>query len=132
MTMMKEFREFAMRGSVLDLAVGVVVGVAFGKVVDSLVNDVIMPPVGLLLGGMDFSNLAVTLKEGTATTPAVLIKYGAFLNTIVAFIIVTLAIFVVLRLINTFRKRQEAAPAPPAQEVLLTEIRDLLKYNTKV
>jgi large conductance mechanosensitive channel len=133
MSVFKEFKEFAMRGHVVDLAVGVVIGVAFGKIVDSLVNDVIMPPIGLLLGGVDFSDLAITLKEGTATSPPVLIKYGAFLNTVVDFLIVTFAIFLVIKLMNTLKKKQEAAPVqPPAQEVLLTEIRDLLKYNTKV
>jgi large conductance mechanosensitive channel len=128
MSMVKEFKEFAMRGNVVDLAVGIIIGGAFGKIVTSLVNDVIMPPIGILLGGVDFSNLAITLKQATADGAAVVIKYGAFINTIIDFIIVAFAIFLLIRAINSFKKKQEAAPAaPPAQEVLLTEIRDLLK-----
>jgi large conductance mechanosensitive channel len=126
--MIKEFKEFAMRGNVVDLAVGIIIGAAFGKIVSSLVNDVLMPPIGILIGGVDFSNLAITLKEAAAGTPAVVIKYGFFINTIIDFVIVAFAIFLVIRAINTFKKKEEAAPAaPPRQEVLLSEIRDLLK-----
>jgi large conductance mechanosensitive channel len=127
--MIKEFKEFAMRGNVVDLAVGIIIGGAFGKIVSSLVNDVIMPPIGLLLGGVDFSNLALTMKAATANESAVVIRYGTFINTVIDFLIVAFAIFILIRAINTFKKK-EAAPAPappPRQEVLLGEIRDLLK-----
>ncbi len=123
----KEFKEFAMRGNVMDMAVGIVIGGAFGKIVTSLVNDVIMPPVGLLLGGVDFSRLALTLKPAVADIPAVTLKYGAFVNTIVDFLIVAFAIFVVVKALNSLKKRQAAVPPPPVQETLLREIRDLLK-----
>jgi large conductance mechanosensitive channel len=128
MSMIKEFKEFAMRGNVVDLAVGIIIGGAFGKIVTSLVNDVLMPPIGMLLGGVDFSNLAFTLKQAAAGDPAVVIKYGAFINTVIDFVIVAFAIFLLIRAINSFKKKEDAAPAPPPkQEVLLTEIRDLLK-----
>ncbi len=128
MSMMKEFKEFAMRGSVVDLAVGIIIGAAFGKIVTSIVNDVIMPPIGILVGGVDFSNLSITLKDAIPPNPAVVIRYGVFLNTIIDFVIVAFAIFLLIRAINAFKKKEEAAPAPPPrQEVLLTEIRDLLK-----
>jgi large conductance mechanosensitive channel len=132
--MLKEFMAFAMRGNVLDMAIGVILGGAFGKIVSSLVNDVVMPPIGLLLGGVDFSNLFVTLGAGTYATlaeaevaGAPLLKYGVFLNTILDFLIVAFAIFLLVRQVNRFVKKKEAAPAaPPRQEVLLQEIRDLL------
>jgi len=136
MGMVSEFKEFAMRGNVVDLAVGVVIGAAFGKIVSSLVNDVIMPLVGFLVGGVDFSALAVTLKEASldaagAEVPAVLIKYGAFIQTIVDFLIIAFAIFVAVKVMNSLKRKEEAAPAAPAEpsdEVkLLTEIRDALK-----
>jgi large conductance mechanosensitive channel len=128
MSMIKEFKEFAMRGNVVDLAVGIIIGGAFGKIVTSLVNDVLMPPIGMLLGGVDFSNLAFTLKQAAAGEPAVVVKYGAFINTVIDFVIVAFAIFLLIRAINSFKKKEDAAPAPPPkQEVLLTEIRDLLK-----
>jgi large conductance mechanosensitive channel len=131
MSMIQEFKSFAMKGNVADMAVGIIIGAAFGKIVSSLVNDVIMPPLGLLIGGVDFSNLGVTLRSAAEGVPAVVLKYGVFINTIVDFIIVALAIFLVVRGMNALRKKQEAAPAaPPApskQEVLLGEIRDLLK-----
>lgn len=129
MSMIKEFKEFAMRGNVVDLAVGIIIGGAFGKIVSSVVNDVIMPPIGMLLGGVDFSNLAITMKAAAASEPAVVIRYGAFINTVIDFVIVAFAIFILIRAINTFKKK-EAAPAaapPPRQEILLSEIRDLLK-----
>lgn len=136
MGMVSEFKEFAMRGNVVDLAVGVVIGAAFGKIVSSLVNDVIMPLVGFLVGGVDFSELAVVLKEASvdaagAEVPAVLIKYGAFIQTIVDFLIIAFAIFVAVKVMNSLKRKEEAAPAAPAEpseEVkLLTEIRDALK-----
>lgn len=129
MSMMQEFKAFAMRGNVVDLAVGIIIGTAFGKIISSLVTDVIMPPIGVLLGGIDFSGLALTLRDATATAPAVLIKYGVFINTIIDFVIVAFAIFLLIKGLNKMKKEQAAAPPPPppAQEVLLTEIRDLLK-----
>lgn len=132
MSMMKEFKEFAMRGNVLDMAVGIIIGGAFGKIITSFVNDVIMPPIGMLLGGVDFSNLAVTLRQATETAPAVMLKYGVFINTVIDFLIVAFAIFLLIRGVNSLRKKQEAAPAaPPKQEVLLEEIRDLLKAGKR-
>jgi len=129
MTIFKEFKEFAMRGNVVDLAVGIIIGGAFGKIVSSLVNDVIMPPIGVLLGGVDFSNLSIKIKDAVDGAPAVVIKYGAFINTVIDFVIIAAAIFLLVRTINRFKK-QEPAPGPPAQEVLLTEIRDLLKKKS--
>jgi large conductance mechanosensitive channel len=128
---MKEFKTFAMRGNVVDLAVGIIIGAAFGKIVTSFVGDVLMPPIGMLLGGVDFSSFAVTLKQATADSPAVAMRYGAFLNTIIDFVIVAFAIFLVIKAINAMQKKEESAPAappaPPREEVLLTEIRDLLR-----
>ena len=129
--MMKEFKEFAMRGNVIDMAVGIVIGAAFGKIVSSFVNDVLMPPIGMLLGGVDFSDLMITLKDAIGETPAVVIKYGQFVNTVLDFIIVAFAIFMVVKAMNTLKKKEEEAPAAPPkpsnEEVLLTEIRDSLK-----
>lgn len=136
MGMVSEFKEFAMRGNVVDLAVGVVIGAAFGKIVASLVNDIIMPSIGYVVGGVNFSDLAIELKAATvdaagAEVPAVLVKYGAFIQTIVDFLIVAFAIFVAVKVINSLKRKQaEAPPAPaePSEEVkLLTEIRDALK-----
>ncbi|PHS28486.1 MAG: large conductance mechanosensitive channel protein MscL [Robiginitomaculum sp.] len=136
--MLKEFKEFAMRGNVMDMAIGIVIGAAFSPIIKSLVSDVIMPPIGLLMGGIDFSNLLISLdgnhydtlaaaKEAGAAT----INYGSFINTVVNFIIVAFAIFILIKAMNTAKKKEEEAPAkptpPPAQEVLLGEIRDLLK-----
>jgi large conductance mechanosensitive channel len=130
MSLLDEFKQFAMRGNVVDLAVGVVIGTAFGKIVSSFVNDVLMPPLGLLLGGVNFSNLAVTLKAAEGEIPAVLWKYGAFIQTIVDFAIIAFAIFLVVKAMNTLQKKEEAAPAPPPPEVvLLTEIRDTLRQR---
>jgi large conductance mechanosensitive channel len=131
MGMLKEFKDFAMRGNVVDLAVAVVIGGAFGKIVTSFVNDVIMPPIGLLLGGVDFSDLKILLKNATEEVEAVTLNYGAFVNTLIDFIIVAFAIFMVIKAINATKKKQPAPPppAPPApsrEETLLTEIRDLL------
>ncbi len=129
--MLKEFREFAMRGNVVDMAVGIIIGSAFGKIVSSLVNDVLMPPLGLLLGGMDFTNFAVTLKEAAGEAPAVTLKYGQFTQHVLDFVIVALAVFLLIQGISRLRRKAEEAPAappePPKQEVLLEEIRDLLK-----
>lgn len=131
MSMIKEFKEFAMKGNVIDLAVGIIIGGAFGKVVSSIVGDVIMPPIGLALGGVDFSNLAVKLKEAVGTEPAVLLRYGAFVQSIVDFLIVAFAIFMVIKAMNALKRKKEEAPAAPApptkEEVLLTEIRDALR-----
>lgn len=133
MSMIREFREFAVKGNVIDMAVGIVIGTAFGKIVSSFVADVIMPPIGLLLGGVNFSDLAITLQEAVGDAPAVVIAYGQFIQTLVDFVIIALAIFIVVRTINSLKREQEEAPAapaaPPAQEVLLTEIRDLLKHK---
>lgn len=130
MGIINEFKEFAVKGNAIDLAVGVVIGAAFGKIVTSLVSDVIMPPIGLLVGGVDFSYLAVTLREKTDAAPAVVLKYGAFINTIIDFLIVAIAIFALVKGINTLRRSKEEAPAAPPEptreEVLLTEIRDAL------
>ncbi|MCA9407983.1 MAG: large-conductance mechanosensitive channel protein MscL [Candidatus Omnitrophica bacterium] len=131
--MMKEFKDFAMKGNVVDMAVGVIIGGAFGKIVGSLVNDVIMPPIGLLTGGVDFSDKVITLKEATETTEAVVMSYGIFINNIINFIIVAFSIFMVIKGLNSMKKKEEAKPAaPPApskEVVLLGEIRDLLKSS---
>jgi large conductance mechanosensitive channel len=131
MGMMKEFKEFAVKGNVIDMAVGIIIGAAFGKIVSSFVADVIMPPIGLLVGGIDFSNLAITLKEASGDIPAVVIGYGKFIQTAVDFTIIAFAIFIAIKGINSLKRKEEEAPqAPPetpAQEVLLAEIRDLLK-----
>lgn len=133
MSMMQEFKEFAVRGNVVDMAVGIIIGAAFGKIVTALVSGVIMPPIGVLLGGVDFSDLAFVLKEASAEAPAVVISYGAFIQTVIDFTIVAFAIFLLVKGINSLRKQQEEAPkAPPeptAEELLLTEIRDLMKSS---
>ena len=136
--MFKEFKEFAMRGNVVDMAVGIVLGLAFGRIVNSLVNDILMPPIGMLLDDVDFTDLFITLSGPAAETlaqaqeaGAVTINYGVFINSIVHFLIVAFAVFILVRQINRFRRKDEAAPAPPPapprQEVLLEEIRDLLR-----
>ena len=133
MGMAKEFKEFAMKGNMLDMAIGIVIGAAFGKIVSSVVADVLMPPLGLLLGGVNFAALKLTLKEAIGETAAVTLNYGAFLQTVVDFVIVAFAIFLMIRGINSMRKKQEEAPAatpPPNQEILLAEIRDLLKNRS--
>ena len=131
MSMIKEFKEFAVKGNVVDMAVGIIIGAAFGKIVSSFVGDVIMPPIGVLLGGVDFSNLAFTLKEAVGSAPAVVISYGKFLQTVIDFTIIAFAVFMGIKAINSLKKQEEAAPSAPAapstQEVLLGEIRDLLK-----
>lgn len=131
MKLIQEFKAFAMRGNVVDMAVGIIIGAAFGKIVSSFVNDVIMPPIGLLVGGIDFSNLSVTIKEAADNAPAVVIKYGIFINTIIDFVIVAFAIFMAIKAMNSLKKKEEAAPAAPPKPsdevVLLGEIRDILK-----
>ena len=128
MSFISEFKDFAIKGNMIDMAVGIVVGGAFGKVVASFVEDVIMPPIGLLLGGVDFSSLGVVLKEAAEGAEAVVLRYGSFIQSIVNFLIIALAIFIVVKWINSLKKAEEEKPAePPADEVLLTEIRDLLK-----
>jgi large conductance mechanosensitive channel len=136
MSFFSEFKAFAMRGNVVDLAVGVVIGAAFGKIVTALVDNIIMPPIGVLVGGIDFSDLVLKIGAPVAdakgvVTGGAIIKYGAFLNTIFQFIIVAIAIFLVVKLMNRMIKKEEAAPAPPSAEVtLLTEIRDVLKAKS--
>lgn len=131
MKLVNEFKSFAMRGSVVDMAVGIIIGAAFGKIVSSFVNDVIMPPIGLLVGGIDFSDLVLTLKAATESAPAVVLKYGTFINTVIDFVIIAWAIFMVIKAMNTLKKKEEAKPAAPPKPseevVLLAEIRDILK-----
>jgi len=137
--MLEEFKKFAMRGNVVDMAVGIIIGAAFGKIVDSLVRDVIMPPIALVLGKVDFSNLFFVLKEGAIPGPylsldaaqkagAVTFNYGTFINTTISFVIVAFAVFLLVRAVNRLKAKEEAAPAPTPEEViLLREIRDTLK-----
>ena len=111
--MFKEFKEFAMRGNVMDMAIGIIIGAAFGKIVSSLVNDVIMPPIGYIIGGIDFSNLMITIREATADTAAVTINYGTFINTVIDFLIIAFAIFMVIRAMNKMKRKEEAPPPEP-------------------
>ena len=133
MTMMSEFKSFAMRGNVVDMAVGIVIGGAFGKIVSSFVNDVLMPPIGMMMGGVDFSELAVVLKEASGEAAAVTLNYGMFIQTVLDFLIIAFAIFMVIKAMNNMKKKEEEAPAEPpkpsAEVELLTEIRDSLKNN---
>ncbi len=125
--MLKEFKDFAMRGNVVDMAVGIIIGAAFGKIISSLVSDVIMPPIGMLMGSVSFSELALALGEGEG---AATINYGIFIDTIINFLIVAIAIFMLIKGLNSMKKKEEEKPAEPpkpsAEETLLTEIRDLL------
>lgn len=131
MKMLQEFKAFAMRGNVVDMAVGIIIGGAFGKIVSSFVSDVIMPPIGVLLGGVDFSELSLVIKAATEEAEAVTLNYGTFLMTVLDFIIIAFAIFMVIKGMNSLKKKEEEKPAPPPEptkeETLLTEIRDLLK-----
>lgn len=131
MSIIQDFKKFAMRGNVLDLAVAVVIGAAFGRIVTSFVNDVIMPPIGILLGGVDFTDFVFTLKEASGEVAAVTINYGVFIQHLVDFTIIAFAIFMVIRAFEKMKKKEETKPSPPpepnAEEKLLTEIRDLLK-----
>jgi large conductance mechanosensitive channel len=132
MSFFKEFRDFAMRGNVVDLAVGVIIGAAFGKIVSSLVANIIMPPLGLLIGGVDFKQFTWVLKAAQGDTPAVVMEYGIFLQNVFDFVIIAFAIFVAIKLMNKLHTRKEVekpAPKPSAEETLLTEIRDLLKQQ---
>jgi large conductance mechanosensitive channel len=131
MSLINEFKAFAVRGNVVDMAVGIVIGAAFGKIVSSFVDGVVMPPLGLLIGGVDFSDLAIVLKEAVGDAPAVLLRYGSFIQTVVDFLIIAFAIFMAIKAINHLKRKEAEAPsAPPApskEELLLTEIRDLLR-----
>ncbi|MGE6690620.1 large-conductance mechanosensitive channel protein MscL [Stutzerimonas stutzeri] len=131
MSLINEFKAFAVRGNVVDMAVGIVIGAAFGKIVSSFVDGVIMPPLGLLIGGVDFSDLAIVLKDAVGEAPAVVLRYGAFIQTVVDFVIIAFAIFMAIKAINHLKRKEAEAPsAPPApskEELLLTEIRDLLR-----
>jgi large conductance mechanosensitive channel len=130
MSMVQEFKAFAMRGNVVDMAVGIVIGAAFGKIVASFVNDVLMPPIGLLIGGVDFTGLSITLRAATEAAAAVTLNWGSFVQTVIDFLIVAFAIFLLVKAMNAAKKKEEAAPAePPRQEVLLTEIRDALRQR---
>ncbi len=134
MSMIKEFKEFAVKGNVVDMAVGIIIGAAFGKIVTALVSGVIMPPIGVLLGGVDFSDLAVVVKEAAGDTPAVVISYGAFIQTVIDFTIIAFAIFILVKGINALKKKEEelpkSPPAPSAEQALLEEIRDILKSRS--
>ena len=133
MSMLKEFKTFALRGNVVDMAVGIIFGAAFGKVGSSFVTNVVMPPLGLMIGGVDFADLAIVLQEAQGELPAVTLGYGLFIQSIVDFLIIAAAIFMAVRVMNSLKRKEEAAPAaPPApskEEVLLSEIRDLLKQQ---
>jgi len=130
--MLKEFKQFAVKGNVIDMAVGVVIGAAFGKIVTSFVTDIIMPPIGLLLGGIDFSTFVITLKAATETTPAVTLNYGLFVNTVLDFVIISFTIFIFIKQLNKFKKKEESKSVKPAEEILLLrEIRDQLRKKIK-
>ena len=131
MSIVSEFKAFAVKGNVVDMAVGIIIGAAFGKIVSSFVGDVVMPPIGLLIGGVDFTDLAITLKAAEGDLPAVILSYGKFIQTLLDFLIVALAIFMAVKVINRLKREEAVAPSlpptPSAEETLLTEIRDLLK-----
>ncbi len=131
MKIVDEFKAFAMKGNMIDMAVGIIIGGAFGKIVSSIVNDILMPPLGLLLGGVNFTDLKLVMKAATDTAPAVTWNYGSFIQALVDFLIIAFAIFMMIKAINSMKKKEEAAPAPPPapskEETLLSEIRDLLK-----
>lgn len=137
--MLEEFKKFALKGNVVDMAIGIIIGTAFGKIVSSLVNDIIMPPIGKLIGGMDFSNLYINLGNGkfenlqaAQEAGAATINYGIFINSILDFLIIAFSLFIVIRQMNRFKRKEvEKTPETPKNEVLLTEIRDLLKKNVK-
>lgn len=138
MSILKEFKTFAVKGNVVDMAVGIIIGAAFGKIVSSFVGDIITPALGILIGGVDFTDLAITLKAAQGDIPAVVIAYGKFIQTVLDFVIIAFAIFVAIKGINRLKREEEVAeeaptePAPPSsEEVLLSEIRDLLKQQNK-
>ncbi len=131
MKLIDEFKAFAMKGNMVDMAVGIIIGAAFGKIVTSIVNDILMPPLGLLLGGVNFTDLKLVMKEAVGDVPAVTWNYGSFIQVTIDFLIVAIAVFLLIKAMNAAKKKEEAAPAPPPapskEETLLTEIRDLLK-----
>jgi large conductance mechanosensitive channel len=131
MSILQEFKEFAIKGNAIDMAVGIIVGAAFGKIISSLVADVFMPPIGVLIGGVDFTKLEFILKAASGNVPAITIKYGNFIQTMVDFTIIAFIIFMLVKLINSLKKKEQAAPVaapePSNEELLLTEIRDLLR-----
>lgn len=131
MKVLREFREFAVKGNVVDMAIGIIIGAAFGKIVSSLVSDIITPPLGVILGGVDFSGLAIELKAAVGSAPAVTLNYGKFIQALVDFLIVAVAMFSAVKVINRLKRAEQAAPSAPAaptkDQVLLAEIRDLLK-----
>lgn len=134
--MLKEFKEFAMKGNVLDLAIGVIIGGAFGKIVTSLVNDVIMPILGVIVGGINFTYLSFTLKAAEGSQKAIVLNLGQFIQNIIDFLIISFSIFIVVKLLNKFKRKKEVVEekkeaAPSKEELLLTEIRDLLKESSK-
>ena len=130
--MFQEFKKFAMRGNVIDMAVGIIIGAAFGKIVNSLVTDIIMPPIGFITGGIDFSGLTITLRQAVGENPAVTLNYGLFINAIINFLIVAFAIFLLVKQVNRFKKKEEAKPTIVAEEILLLrDIRDSLKKRIK-
>lgn len=135
MSILSEFKAFAVKGNVVDMAVGIIIGAAFGKIVSSFVGDLVMPPIGLLIGGVDFSDLAITLKAAEGDIPAVVLSYGKFIQTVLDFVIVAFAIFMGIKVINRLKREEAAAPAEPPvptkDQELLTEIRDLLKNQQK-
>ncbi|BCA27049.1 MULTISPECIES: large-conductance mechanosensitive channel protein MscL [Pseudomonadaceae] len=135
MSLLSEFKAFAVKGNVVDMAVGIIIGAAFGKIVSSFVGDVVMPPVGMLVGGVDFSDLAITLKAAEGNAPAVVLAYGKFIQTVLDFVIVAFAIFMGVKVINKLKREEAAAPevppAPTKDQELLSEIRDLLKAQQK-
>ena len=134
MSFMSEFKEFASRGNVVDMAVGIIIGGAFGKIVSSFVADVVMPPIGVLVGGVDFSDLAITIKDAVGDVPAVTLNYGNFIQTVFDFLIIAFAIFLMIKAINRLKRKEEekpaAPPAPSKEETLLAEIRDILKEKS--
>jgi len=137
MKVFQEFREFAMRGNVIDMAVGIIIGAAFGRVVSSFVADVLMPPIGMLIGGVDFTGLKILLKPAviqgtTLVAPAVTLNYGTFIQVVIDFLIIAFAIFMMIKMMNRFYKKPTAVVAPTPDQVLLSEIRDLLKTNTGI
>ncbi len=131
MKFLDEFKTFAIKGNMVDMAIGIIIGAAFGKIVTSLVNDIIMPPIGVLLGGVNFTDLKLTIKAATEAVPAVTWNYGNFIQVFIDFLIIAWAVFMIVKAINTFKKKEAEAPTPPPaptkEETLLTEIRDLLK-----
>ena len=133
MSILQEFKEFAVKANVVDMAVGIIIGAAFSKIVSSFVGDVVMPPIGVLLGGVDFSGLAFVLKDAVGEAPAVVIAYGKFIQTVIDFTIIAFSIFIAVKIINNLKRKEEEAPAvpptPSAEETLLAEIRDILKQQ---